>query len=149
MQIRVKTAAAQYMISRPASGYRKLFAHLTEQGDIAVEVQRALLPSLGGSAGASFDEVIARMARAKVRCPLWDMPAYPSHFLSICSCHALLFGTPLMPVSGTSLLSDQAVYCDVSISLFVSYLLPFPDSNALTSWCRLGSHTQVPERPCG
>ena len=48
MQIGVKTAAAQYMVSRPASSYRKLFAHLTEQADIAVEVQRALLPSLGG-----------------------------------------------------------------------------------------------------
>ena len=90
MQIRVKTAAAQYMISRPASSYRKLFAHLTEQADIAVEVQRALLPSLGGSAGASFDGVIARMAPRKVRCPLQDTPVYPSHFLSICSCHALL-----------------------------------------------------------
>ena len=90
MQIRGKTAAAQYMISRPASSYRKLFAHLTEQADIAVEVQRALLPSLGGTASASFDEVIARMARAKVRCPFRGMPASPSHVLSICSCHALL-----------------------------------------------------------
>ena len=77
MQVGVKTAAAQYTMSRPASSYRKLFAHLTEQADIAVEVQRALLPALGGNAGASFDEVIARMARAKVRCHLWDMPSYP------------------------------------------------------------------------
>ena len=85
MQIRVKTAAAQYMISRPASSYRKLFAHLTEQADIAVEVQRALLPSLGGSTSASFDEVIARLARAKVPWPLRDMPAYPCRFWSIAS----------------------------------------------------------------
>ena len=70
MQIRVKTDAAQYTVSRPASGYRKLFAHLTEQADIAVEVQRALLPALGGSTSDSFDEVIARLARAKVRYPL-------------------------------------------------------------------------------
>ena len=77
MQITVKTAAAQYTASRPASGYRKLFAHLTEQADIAVEVQRALLPSLGGNSSASFDEVIAHMARAKVRCLLQDMPACP------------------------------------------------------------------------
>ena len=30
------------------------------------QVQRALLPSLGGHANASFDEVVARIARAKV-----------------------------------------------------------------------------------
>ena len=33
----------------------------------AAQVQRALLPSLGGHANATFDEVVARIARAKVR----------------------------------------------------------------------------------
>ena len=102
MQIRVKTAAAQYMISRPASSYRKLFAHLTEQADIAVEVQRALLPSLGGSAGASFDEVIARMARAKVPCPSLRHPGLPlscpKHFISP---SVMLPRFPQVPVLGT------------------------------------------------
>ena len=117
MQIRVDTAAAQYTISRPASSYRKLFAHLTEQADIAVEVQRALLPSLGGNAGASFDEVIARMARAKVPCPLQDTPAYPCHAQSIrfsCTlpscCHALHRCQSLAP----------GCYCNLQCFLIVT-----------------------------
>ena len=40
MQIFMKTTAAQYIASKPASSYKKMYAHLTEQADIAVEVRQ-------------------------------------------------------------------------------------------------------------
>ena len=37
-QIVVKTPKASYVCTRPATSYRKIFTHLTEQADIALEV---------------------------------------------------------------------------------------------------------------
>lgn len=34
----MRTSAAQYIASRPAGSYKKVYSHLTEQADIAVEV---------------------------------------------------------------------------------------------------------------
>jgi Cytosine specific DNA methyltransferase replication foci domain len=68
-QVRVKTAAAEYACVRAAPGYKASFVHLAEQADIAFEVFQALSPSHGGSPQASLDEVVARLARSKVRAP--------------------------------------------------------------------------------
>jgi len=34
----MRTSAAHYIASRPAGSYKKLYSHLTEQANIAVEV---------------------------------------------------------------------------------------------------------------
>ncbi|KAK9918243.1 hypothetical protein WJX75_002529 [Coccomyxa subellipsoidea] len=65
-QICVKTSLAEYVAARPASTFKKMFSHLMEQTDISFEVQRALVPSLGGNSATTLDEVVARLARAKV-----------------------------------------------------------------------------------
>ncbi|CAL5224063.1 g6688 [Coccomyxa viridis] len=63
-QVCVSTSAADYIVSKPKGTYKKMYCYLSEQADLAVE--RILLPCLGGDAQASFDEVVARIARAKV-----------------------------------------------------------------------------------
>ncbi|BDA51554.1 DNA (cytosine-5)-methyltransferase 1B [Coccomyxa sp. Obi] len=65
-QICVKTNLAEYVAAKPAASFKKMFGHLMEQTDISFEVQRALVPSLGGDPATTLDEVVARLARAKV-----------------------------------------------------------------------------------
>jgi hypothetical protein len=60
------TGAATYVAGRPAAAYKKHFAHLSEQADLAHEVHRALTPQHGGSAFATLEEVVARLARGRV-----------------------------------------------------------------------------------
>lgn len=55
------------------------------------QVHRALLPSLGGNPAASFDEVVARMARAKVASFTRHMSkekGWQDGLFSACSCSA-------------------------------------------------------------
>ena len=60
------TDICDYICMRPSSVYKKLFMHLSEQADMTYEVYQALNPSSGGSLGASFEEVVARLARSKI-----------------------------------------------------------------------------------
>lgn len=64
-QVVLTTEAATYTLLKPAAAYKKTFAHLAEQADIAYEVHHALSPQLGGSAFATLEEVVARLARSK------------------------------------------------------------------------------------
>jgi hypothetical protein len=65
-QVQIKTSLALYELSRPAQKYRKSFNDLQEQLEISRVVYGALSPEAGGSVTASLDEVVAKMARAKV-----------------------------------------------------------------------------------
>ena len=38
VQIKLKTGCAEHVAARPAAAYKKLYGHLSEQADIAVEV---------------------------------------------------------------------------------------------------------------
>lgn len=66
VQIMLRTPSAEYACLRPSVAYKKLFAHLTEQAEIASEVARALNPNFGGSPSSTIEEVVARLSRAKV-----------------------------------------------------------------------------------
>ncbi|KAF8055388.1 MET1B [Scenedesmus sp. PABB004] len=59
------TGLGSYKLSKPAQPYRKFFASLTEQTTLAWHVVQAVDPDLGGSAAASLDAVVAKLARAK------------------------------------------------------------------------------------
>ncbi len=67
-QVQIKTHLGLYELSRPAQKYRKTFADLQEQLEIAHAVYNSLCSDNGGSATASMDEVVAKMARTKVPC---------------------------------------------------------------------------------
>ena len=66
LQVQIKTSLALYELSRPAQKYRKAFADLLEQLEISKVVYSSLCTEAGGSMTASLDEVVAKMARAKV-----------------------------------------------------------------------------------
>ena len=95
-QVQIKTSLALYELSRPAQKYRKAYADLLEQLEISRVVYSALSPEAGGNMAASLDEVVAKMARAKVgdaclfsarHC---SYPALdPYEFLPLCSLNAL------------------------------------------------------------
>ncbi|PSC75867.1 DNA (cytosine-5)-methyltransferase 1-like [Micractinium conductrix] len=65
VQVIAATVEGQYLLTRPAASYKKVFEPLAEKAAIAFEVHTALSPQLGGSAFASLEEVVARLARAK------------------------------------------------------------------------------------
>uniref|UniRef100_A0A383WCP9 Cytosine-specific methyltransferase n=1 Tax=Tetradesmus obliquus TaxID=3088 RepID=A0A383WCP9_TETOB len=59
------TAKASYVLSKPSQAYRKVFAVLEEQAGLAGYVMQAINPEMGGSASASLDAVVAKLARAQ------------------------------------------------------------------------------------
>ncbi|KAF5833085.1 hypothetical protein DUNSADRAFT_10703, partial [Dunaliella salina] len=65
-QVVLKTASALYECVRPSASYRKLFSQLEEQLDICHQVYLALCPDVGGSLKASYEDVVAKLARTKV-----------------------------------------------------------------------------------
>ncbi|GAX75038.1 hypothetical protein CEUSTIGMA_g2482.t1 [Chlamydomonas eustigma] len=64
--VQIKTSLALYELSRPAQRYRKAFSDLQEQLEISGVVYSALSSDQGGAITATLDEVVAKMARAKV-----------------------------------------------------------------------------------
>ena len=61
MQICMKTPAAQYIASKPASSYKKMYAHLTEQADIAVEVRQQGLAISEASACPPYSYMLSHL----------------------------------------------------------------------------------------
>jgi len=61
----VTTDAGSYTVLKPSVAYKKVFSNLAGQSDIFYEVFQALSPQHGGSAFATLEEVVARLARAK------------------------------------------------------------------------------------
>ena len=57
--------AAAYITLRPAASYKKIYANLAGQADIAFEVVQALLPQHKGNLDSTLEEVVARLARTK------------------------------------------------------------------------------------
>lgn len=66
VQVIASTKEGQYLLTKPATAYKKVYAPLAEKAAIAFEIHNALSPQLGGSAFASLEEIVARLARAKV-----------------------------------------------------------------------------------
>ena len=54
-----------FAAARPAPAYRREHAHLADVCEVAAEVVRALDPARGGSPDATWDDVVARLARGK------------------------------------------------------------------------------------
>lgn len=63
--VALHTEAAGYVTLRPAATYKKIFANLAGQADIAHEVVQALLPQHGGNLDSTLEEILARLARTK------------------------------------------------------------------------------------
>eukprot|EP00879_Flechtneria_rotunda_P032023 GHRR01035170.1.p1 GENE.GHRR01035170.1~~GHRR01035170.1.p1 ORF type:complete len:411 (+),score=190.01 GHRR01035170.1:418-1650(+) len=59
------TAEGSYLLSKPATSYKKMCAALEEQMNLTWHVLQALDASFGGSPSASLDAVVAKLARAK------------------------------------------------------------------------------------
>lgn len=65
----LKTDAGVYEVTKASAAYRPLYQHFAEQAEICFEVYQAVSPKQGGNPQASFDEVVAKVARSKVRPP--------------------------------------------------------------------------------
>lgn len=63
--IKLTTALGCYVLSRPLPAYKRVWAELTAQVNLASEVLSAIDPALGGNSAATFDEVVSRVARVK------------------------------------------------------------------------------------
>lgn len=63
--VQLTTIAATYSLLRPATSYKKHFSNLSGQAEIFYEIHQALDSHGGGSAFATLEEVIARLARSK------------------------------------------------------------------------------------
>lgn len=68
VQVCVTTAKAVYSLGKAATAYRAIFEHLSEAVAVTLHCYMALAPSAGGNPQASLSEVVAKLARAKVRC---------------------------------------------------------------------------------
>ncbi|KAL6767831.1 MET1 [Auxenochlorella protothecoides x Auxenochlorella symbiontica] len=65
-QVVLSTPLAEYILLKPAPGYKKTFGNLFVQAALVREVCLALSPAKGGDLEASLDEVILRLARSKL-----------------------------------------------------------------------------------
>eukprot|EP00798_Chlamydomonas_sp_ICE-L_P026224 gene26224-11958_t len=65
-QMTLKTALGLYDLVKPSTSYRKVFTQLDEQVSISSQIYLALCPDVGGCMTASYDEVVAKLARSKV-----------------------------------------------------------------------------------
>ena len=92
VQVRVTTAKAVYAVSKAAPAYRAIFDHLAEAVAVTLHCFLALAPASGGSSQASLSEVVAKLARAKVRCIL-ELYMAPTLQLSFVS-HQCLMSAP-------------------------------------------------------
>lgn len=63
--ITLHTDMASYVAMKPSSLYKRILENLSGQADVLFEVFCALSPSKGGSINATFEEVIAHLARSK------------------------------------------------------------------------------------
>lgn len=62
----LRTSAALYECVRPAPAYRGVWAQGDDALEVAQGVYAALAPQAGGNPAASWEEVVARLARTKV-----------------------------------------------------------------------------------